>query len=306
MKQILCLVLAACPAILFLIPSAAQNLTPSSPQPVLVAAPGNDEVLKLLRAGIPESVILDKIHALGARFNTCADALIALKQAGATEAELKAILAQGVAPAAQQPAAKPAGQPAADASATNPSLAETANFIQDKLNAIGPIAYVLLWNNVADSSSGADNWRSEITGVVADANHCSLAYHWILQWKNVKPIEEDVVIPFSDIHSITVEPLFKDVTEINARSGHPEAIATASNPPLSALLLLSSHVDPLTVHKGGKGRSGYEQVNLFHTAEPFLFSDPNLAVRVGKAISHASQLCGGANTESPAAAPEPF
>jgi len=305
MKKILWLALAACSVMQFYVPAAAQNPAPSTPQPVQ-AAPGNDEVLKLLRADMPESVILDKIHVLGARFDTSADALVALKQAGATEPELKAILAPGIAPAAQPPAAKPADQPAAAASATDPSLAETAKFIQDKLNAIGSNAYVLLWNNVTDSKSGADNWRSEVTGVVADPNQCSLAYHWILQWKNVKPVEEDVVIPFSDIHSITVEPLFKDVTEINARSGHPEGIATATNPPLSALLFLSSHVDPPTVHKGGKGRSGYERVNLFHAAEPFLFSDPNLAVRVGKAIAHASQLCGGAKTESPTAPPEPF
>jgi hypothetical protein len=305
-KKILCLALAACPSILFLIPSAAQNAAPPVLQPAQAAAPGNDEVLKLLRADMSESVILDKIHVLGARFDTSADALVALKQAGATEPELKAILAQGIAPAAQPPAAKPADQPAAAASATDPSLAETAKFIQDKLNAIGSNTYVLLWNNVADSKSGADNWRSKVTGVVADPNHCSLAYHWVLQWKNVKPIEEDVVIPFSEIHGITVEPLFKDVTEINARSGHPEGIATATNPPLSALLLVSSHVEPPTVHKGGEGRKGHEQVNMFHNSEPFLFSDPNLAVRVGKAIAHASQLCGGAKTESPTAPPEPF
>ncbi len=58
-------------------------------------AAANIELLKMLKAEIPESVLLDEIHATTERFDTSADSLIALKQAGATAAELKAVIEKG-------------------------------------------------------------------------------------------------------------------------------------------------------------------------------------------------------------------
>ena len=52
----------------------------------------NAEILKMLNAGLPESVVLTKIHRETGTFDTSTDALIALKQAGASEAILNAIL----------------------------------------------------------------------------------------------------------------------------------------------------------------------------------------------------------------------
>src|ERR1039458_5644553 len=68
----------------------AQQNVPPPPQPVN-DAPANAEVLLLLRAGMPESVVLDKIHAITDKFDSSPSALITLKQAGATETELKAV-----------------------------------------------------------------------------------------------------------------------------------------------------------------------------------------------------------------------
>ena len=62
---------------------------------------------------MPESVVLDKIHSTSDKFDTSVDALVALKLAGATEAELKAILAQGAASVDPQPAGVPAAGPGA-------------------------------------------------------------------------------------------------------------------------------------------------------------------------------------------------
>ncbi|MGB9406463.1 MAG: hypothetical protein WCA89_02940, partial [Terracidiphilus sp.] len=75
----------------------AQQSVPPPPQPV-VEAGANAEVLRLLRAGMPERAILHLISASPGKFDTSADALAALKQAGASEAELSAIQAQGAAP----------------------------------------------------------------------------------------------------------------------------------------------------------------------------------------------------------------
>ena len=56
-------------------------------------APGltNDDVLKMVHAQLPDSVVLAKIKASNCQFDTSPDALIGLKQAGVSEAVLKAI-----------------------------------------------------------------------------------------------------------------------------------------------------------------------------------------------------------------------
>ncbi len=57
-------------------------------------ADANSEVLKLIKARMPESVVVAKIHSAAGTFDTSTDALIHLKAVGATEAELKAMLAK--------------------------------------------------------------------------------------------------------------------------------------------------------------------------------------------------------------------
>lgn len=67
-----------------------------------VAAPMNNaEVLKLLSAGMPEEVVVQAIENGSGRFDTSANALIALKAKGATPNILKAIL-QASAPREKQ------------------------------------------------------------------------------------------------------------------------------------------------------------------------------------------------------------
>jgi hypothetical protein len=61
------------------------------------ASGANSEVLKLIKAGMPESVVVAKIRSAAGTFDTSTDALIHLKAAGATEAELKAMLAKSAA-----------------------------------------------------------------------------------------------------------------------------------------------------------------------------------------------------------------
>ena len=93
----------------------AQQAVPLPPKPV-ETAPANAEVLKLLRQGLPERIVLHVIAATPGKFDTSAAALTALKQAGADETELSAILAKG-APSAEQPPAAvvPASSVAASA-----------------------------------------------------------------------------------------------------------------------------------------------------------------------------------------------
>ncbi|RNF30428.1 hypothetical protein NM04_12605 [Massilia aurea] len=62
-------------------------------QAALAAQIGNADVIKLLGAGMPEEVVLQAIEAGNGKFDTSANALIALKAKGATPNILKAILA---------------------------------------------------------------------------------------------------------------------------------------------------------------------------------------------------------------------
>lgn len=63
-------------------------LTPCEAAPLT-----NVDVAKLLAAGLGESAVLATIRSNGGTFDTSADALIALKRAGATDAVIQAILA---------------------------------------------------------------------------------------------------------------------------------------------------------------------------------------------------------------------
>lgn len=62
----------------------------------LAQAPGNGltnaDIVKMMRAGLPESIIVREIHQSGGFLNTSPDALIQLKKLGASERILSAVL----------------------------------------------------------------------------------------------------------------------------------------------------------------------------------------------------------------------
>jgi len=223
-------------------------------------------VLKLLRAGMPESVVLYKIHAITGRFDTSADALIALKQAGATEAELYAVLAQG------ETAARPAEQPpAAVSAASGPSLAESMQFVQDNLNGLGKVAWGDFCQDTSNGSTWTDTLTSEIGNVVADQNQCRISFHRKAANGDKTYTDEDSVFSLRDVREIVVEPYEKAETEWSAKNGHPNIITVSTSPSVTALIVRSS--------------KGEEDV--------FRFTDATLADRVAKALNLAVELCGG-------------
>jgi hypothetical protein len=151
---------------------SAQQSVPPPPRPAN-DAPANAEVLKLLRQGLPERVVLHVIAATPGKFETSAAALAALKQAGASEAELSAILAKGAASAEQPPAAVVPAAPAA--SGPGPTLAETMKFIQDKLKEQGQVEFVVTVS--VQNQPGVIvrfSTRSKDDDVVADPAACTL------------------------------------------------------------------------------------------------------------------------------------
>jgi len=97
-------------------------------QAALAATVSNADVIKLLGAGMPEEVVLQAIEAGTPKFDTSANALIALKAKGATPTILKAILAAGK-PGQKAPTAS--GASAAKASSSSSYNPEEITLILD-------------------------------------------------------------------------------------------------------------------------------------------------------------------------------
>ena len=289
--------LAACLFCGFALTLSAQQSVLPPPRPDN-DAPANAEVLKLLRKGVQERLMLHVISATPGKFDTSADALAALKQAGATEAELSAILAKGGAASAEQPPAAvvPAAPVAASAaSGPGPTLAETMKFIQDKLNDNNKTSWIDYAKPTRGAGSGwIDTITHEFSSVVADTGQCRISYHiftkhsvpyrWLAtndgknnNGKNNKG--EEFSFSLRSVQEIMVKPWEQYETEWLAKNGHPDATVISSAPATTALVVRQPH--------------GVENV--------FTFDDAAIADRVAKAMVHSVELCGGGQKS-----PEPF
>ncbi|HME57481.1 MAG TPA: hypothetical protein VKF63_04025 [Terracidiphilus sp.] len=260
--------------------TATAQAQPAVPSPLKPAndAPANAEVLKLLRAGVSERAILHVISDAAGTFDTSAEALAALKQAGASEAELSAIVAQGGTPASPPAAGAPTN--------SGPSLAETMKFIQEKLNGLGKVAFIDFRQNASSGSTWTSTFTNEISNVVADQNQCRISYHWKLTNDGETYKDKNSVFSLRDAQEIVVKPLEQYETEFYAKNGYPNSIVTSTSPHMTALEVRLPR--------------GEENFFLFSEVNTFLFADADLADRVAKAMVHAVELCGGGPK------PEPF
>ena len=92
----------------------------------------NDAIIKMVKAGLGEDIVLSTIKAQPGQYATSADDLIALKKAGVPDKILAAIMEKGSAPAVNPPA--PAGgtpAPAAAAPAPNSPIAAAAPAVSE-------------------------------------------------------------------------------------------------------------------------------------------------------------------------------
>ncbi len=295
----------ACLLMMIVLASAtvvAQQSVPPPPQPVN-DAPANAEVLMLLRAGMPDSVVVDKIHTITGKFDTSTNALITLKQAGATEAELKAVMAQGAAPIDSHSAAAPTD--------SSPSLAESLKFIQDKVNQQGSIAYSeSMFNASTGQNLGTTIQMSQGIQVVAVDPAGGLS------------LQEKVSVAVSGIGSVTSEGTttwqvnFRDVDKLEVQNSgdykhslaqdyvyqdSPQFYELVAHLASEKTIRQHSRITVCTtgviVHKQSckpTEKDNNVRVFLLH------FRDEDTADRVAKAMIHAIELCGGGSK------PEPF
>jgi TPR repeat protein len=176
---------------------------------------------------------------------------------------------------------------AAQQSAANgPSLAETLQYIEEKINQNGLVNYAI---HVHDNQDGR-NWTIQkneaFTGVVTEPDTCKLSYHWKSIGDGVVQIDADAWFPFTAVANVKVTTVAAVAKLNDAAHGHLTRDATVDPPAYEVV-----------VQKQGNGKNA------------FIFADEDIANRVAKAMTHAAQLCGGGDqdpfsqNQSPASTP---
>ena len=258
----------------------AQVAVPPPPQPASESQ-SNATVLKLLRSGVSESTLLYIISVAAGTFDTSADALAALKQAGASEAELSAIASQGAAPANAPPAGAQTN--------SGPSLAETMKYIQDKVNEQGKIVFAISGSYRATGESYPAGQHSEESQVIAVDPAGGLSVQksmeypglndtetWRLNFKDVGKLE---VLSSSDSRS-RIEPGWE--FQISPQFFYLDIHLKAGR-------TVQKHVIRVWSGKHGKTMSSDSSAGELLLS----FCDEESADRAAKAFVHAVELCGG-------------
>ncbi|HUP35359.1 MAG TPA: hypothetical protein VNC82_07915 [Candidatus Limnocylindria bacterium] len=104
-------------AVLVLVLVAAVSLSLPGATSIAQEVLTNDSVIQMVKAGLPEAVVIAKIKGTATKFDLKTDSLVGLKKAGVSDKVLEAMLAAGSASAAPTTAmpAPPAPTPAAGA-----------------------------------------------------------------------------------------------------------------------------------------------------------------------------------------------
>jgi hypothetical protein len=147
-------------------------------------------------------------------------------------------------------------------------------FIQDKLNEQGKAAFVEYRQNTSDGSSLTVTIVNEISNVVADPGQCSISYHRKATQDGSIYKNEIDVFPLREVLDIVIRPFEQHETEYFAGTG--------------ANIAVTSTIPPVTVLSVRRPRGA---MNFFD------LTDPALADRLAKALTHAVELCGGGNKE---------
>jgi hypothetical protein len=263
----------------------AQQAVPPPPQPASESQ-SNATVLKLLRSGVSERAILHVISAGAGSFDTSADALAALKQAGASEAELSAIASQGAAPASAPPAGAQTN--------SGPSLAETMKYIQDKVNQQGKIEYTVFHRDPATGESSSILYYENPQVIAVDPAGGLSVQIFSGYTGSGYPAENDTEtwrLNFKDVGKLEV---------LSASDSYNRNNTGSENHVSPQYFILDIHlIGGRTVQKHVSqgyraGWHNYVKSSDSSTGELILlFRDEESADRAAKAFVHAVELCGG-------------
>jgi hypothetical protein len=85
-----------------------------------------------------------------------------------------------------------------------PSLQATMQFIQEKLNDIGKVNFIVTVQNTATGDAYIVNHLYELSNVVAHINECHITYHW-RAWTDGKQRDDgDGGFPLREVEDVVV------------------------------------------------------------------------------------------------------
>jgi hypothetical protein len=161
-----------------------------------------------------------------------------------------------------------------------PSLADTMQFIEEKLGSIGRVGHINYWHN---SISGAD-WltkvETEVHSVRRSEQDCRIDYHTQESVDGKVVSDADHWFRLKYVQQVVVTTEEQRLKEYWAREGHPESIARVDPPVFHVVVDLGLQ----------DGKANEADLNWF--------LDESLANRIAKALVHAVELCGGGSKEA--------
>ena len=163
--------------------------------------------------------------------------------------------------------------PATPRTGDGPSYADTISFIEEKLNGAGNAAYTLFRHNKSTGVDARVKYSTRASRVAGDSEICHLGFHYKAVFKANPQAVQDTVTADTDLGFD-----FRDVSEIRVFSR--EVDSNSRFPGYTA------RYDPEIFVLGVVTRD-----NVLRYL--FDFRDEDLAGRVGKALWHAVELCGG-------------
>lgn len=148
-------------------------------------------------------------------------------------------------------------------------------FIQDTLNGLGKVDFVVSGRNTRDESTFQATYADQVSNVIADSDQCRVSFHW-KAWQNgsIQPEgDHDEWFSLHQLESVVVEAEEQRLTETDVAAGEPNLIAESTDPIVKAVVVRQSQ------------RLG---------SADFPFTDTALANRLASALKHAAKLCGDA------------
>jgi hypothetical protein len=158
----------------------------------------------------------------------------------------------------------------------SPSLAATMQLIQNELNAVGRLSFVVhIYDQ--EEGNGISKYIEERSNVVANPASCSIRYHWWRSMHGDVVNDEDVSFSFSDVLGIAM------MNEDQAENIQYEEEKASPDERKTYHLKFVPQLYLVMMRK--------PEDNI----EGFSFADKKQAARVAKAMGHAVELCGGKN-----------
>ena len=150
------------------------------------------------------------------------------------------------------------------------NLKDTMKEIQDGLNNVGPVSYVLKYHNDTTGEDRSMPYKVETSKVSADPNTCFLIYE---QRTYLDTAHHDTgsVVQLRGVKRIVVRTMEQEVNSSGILTDHPE-ISVKSSPPVFV-------VEPERPDSGERSA--------------FFFLNDAQANKMAKALSRAAELCEG-------------